>query len=275
MKNSLRDTKVSVPFSSGLSSSSAKFLKSRNSLTQVLGEIFMRVLVIEDEEDISELLEFNLKREGYEVELVANGEEALDRVLNFKPDLILLDLMLPGIGGVEVCRRIRSGESTQKIPIIMLTARGSEADKVLGFEAGADDYVVKPFSPLELMARIRAIVRRLSEGSLATGELLDGPSSLLIKTMKFGNLEISIEEHWVRLNSEVVNLTRTEFDLLYTMAGKPGRVFRREELLQQIGGGVVVGDRTIDVHIASLRKKIQGAEPQIETIRGVGYKFIF
>jgi DNA-binding response OmpR family regulator len=235
----------------------------------------MRVLVVEDEADIAELLQFNLEREGFHVETVKNGEEVLPAVEKETPALILLDLMLPGIGGVEVCRRIRARPETKTVPIIMLTARGSEADIVLGFESGADDYVVKPFSPIELMARIRAVVRRSQGDTSKEGEdqISGSKKGRDHPTIKYLDLEICPDERWVKVEGHEIFLTRSEFDILLSLVDEPGKVFRRDELIQKIAGETIVGDRTVDVHIAAIRRKIGSMGHHIETIRGVGYRF--
>ena len=225
-----------------------------------------RVLIVEDDEDIAELLDFNLAKEGYITKHIANGEAVLPEVEIFQPELILLDLMLPGIGGVEVCRRLRSMPDSEPF-IVMVTAKGSEADIVLGFEAGADDYVVKPFSPNELLARIRALFRRTPAKERPTSG--GNPDDNIV----FGPLQVSESERSVMIENTPVELTKSEFELLLAMIKDPGKVFRREELVQTISEGAFIGNRTIDVHVAALRRKIRPEGNRIETIRGVGYRF--
>jgi two-component system alkaline phosphatase synthesis response regulator PhoP len=226
----------------------------------------VRVLVIEDEHDVAELLRFNLGKEGYEVLLAVNGADGLRTARDTHPDLILLDVMVPQLNGWEVCRRLKEDADTRPIPIIMVTGRAEEGDKVLGFELGADDYVTKPFSPRELVARVRAVTRRLGQNAA------DRPVNL-----RAGDLEIDRERFEVRMKGRAVELTRKEFELLATLVGAPGRVFGREELLDVVWGrDGFVEPRTVDVHLARLRAKFASARltaPAIETVRGVGYRF--
>lgn len=221
------------------------------------------ILVVEDEEDIRELLKYNLEKEGYQVFGAATGEEALQAVRTRLPDLILLDLMLPGIDGLEVCRRFRGGSQTKHLPIIMLTAKGEEADIVTGLELGADDYIAKPFSPRVLLARLRAVLRRRSQPLL--------PETAPLKT---GEMVIHPGRHEVLLQGQLVQLTVTEFRLLHLLVRKPGWVFTRTQIVNEIHGeDYPVSDRSIDVQIVSLRKKLGASGSQIETIRGIGYRF--
>ena len=221
------------------------------------------ILVVEDEEDIRELLKYNLEKEGYQVFGAATGEEGLRAVRDRRPDLILLDLMLPGVDGLEVCRRIRGEARTQHLPIIMLTAKGEEADIVTGLELGADDYIVKPFSPRVLLARLRAALRRRSEPLLPASEPL-----------KTDELVIHPGRHEVLLKGQAIPLTVTEFRLLHLLARKPGWVFTRSHIVNEIHGeDYPVSDRSIDVQIVSLRKKLGAFGSRIETIRGIGYRF--
>jgi two-component system alkaline phosphatase synthesis response regulator PhoP len=221
------------------------------------------IVVIEDEPDIREVLRYNLDREGFTVISAGDGEEGLDAVRRGKPDLVLLDLLLPKLDGLEVCRRLRSDESTRDIPIIMVTAKGEEADIVVGLGVGADDYATKPFSPRELIARVRAVLRRVDKRPPEGGERLE-----------FGGVSIDSLRHEVCVDGEPVSLTATEFRLLLCLASHPGRVFNREYLVARvIGEGVTVVDRTIDVHVQSIRKKLGVRRDLIETIRGVGYRF--
>jgi two-component system alkaline phosphatase synthesis response regulator PhoP len=226
-----------------------------------------RVLVVEDEPDVAELLRYNLQKEGWEVVTVANGAEVLRRVREARPDVILLDIMVPQLNGWEVCRRLKQDAETRTIPIIMVTGRVEEGDKVLGFELGADDYVTKPFSPRELIARIRAVVRRgRAEGQEERRHYL-----------KSGDLEVDRHRFEVRMGGKPVELTPKEFELLAVLVGTPGRVFGREELLDLVWGrDGFVEPRTVDVHVARLRGKFTAARlpaPAIETVRGIGYRF--
>jgi len=221
------------------------------------------ILVVEDEEDIRELLKYNLEKEGYQVVGAGTGEDALRAVRDRRPDLILLDLMLPGIDGLEVCRRIRGAGHTQPLPIIMLTAKGEEADIVTGLELGADDYIVKPFSPRVLLARLRAALRRRSQPP--------PPQTAAIKT---DELVIHPGRHEVLLAGQPLQLTVTEFRLLHLLVRQPGWVFTRTQIVNEIhGDDYPVSDRSIDVQIVSLRKKLGACGSRIETIRGIGYRF--
>jgi DNA-binding response OmpR family regulator len=222
------------------------------------------IFVIEDEKDILDVLEYNLKREGFRVSTSSDGKEALKMVRKDKPDLVLLDIMLPEIDGLEICRILKSESSTHTIPIIMVTAKEEESDIVLGLGLGADDYVTKPFSSKELIARIKAMFRR-SNGK-------DETSSSSVIT--FGPLKIDAEQFSVRLSDQTLNLTNTEFRILYKLASQPGRVFSREQLIQYaMGEHVVVSDRNIDVHIRAIRKSLGDHQKIIETVRSVGYRF--
>ncbi len=226
-----------------------------------------RVLVVEDEPDVAELLRYNLSREGYAVLLAANGAEAVRRARETGPDLVLLDLMIPQLNGWEVCRRLKDDPATRATPVIILTARADEGDKVLGFELGADDYVTKPFAVRELLARIRAVIRRSAPAEPAGGR----------PPLRVGNLQIDRRRFEVIMNGRPVRLTRKEFELLAILAGEPGRVFGREELLDLVWGrDGFVEPRTVDVHLARLRGKFAAAQlpaPDVETVRGIGYRF--
>ncbi|HOB28684.1 MAG TPA: response regulator transcription factor [Bacillota bacterium] len=221
------------------------------------------VLLVDDEKTLVKALKFNLEKEGFQVEEAFDGEEALEKAFNLNPDIIILDLMLPGLDGFEVCREIRKKE---EIPIIMLTARGEDIDKVLGLELGADDYMTKPFNPRELVARIKAILRRSSV-----------KDESLRKQIQIGSLQIDLLQHRVRLGEQEIDLTAKEFALLSYLASNAGRVYSREQLLEQIWGYNYYGDaRTVDVHIRHLREKIEEdpSNPQlILTVWGTGYKF--
>jgi two-component system alkaline phosphatase synthesis response regulator PhoP len=225
-----------------------------------------RVLVVEDEADVAEMIRYNLGKEGYDVRLASNGTDALRQVKEAKPDVILLDIMVPHLNGWEICRRLKQDRETVAIPVIMVTGRVEEGDKVLGFEMGADDYVTKPFSPRELLARVRAVSRR--------GRLNDADATQVLRA---GELEIDRQRFEVKMKGRLVELTRKEFDLLATLIRTPGRVFGREELLDLVWGqDGFVEPRTVDVHVARLRAKFTAARtpmPAIETVRGVGYRF--
>jgi two-component system phosphate regulon response regulator PhoB len=223
-----------------------------------------KIVVIEDEPDILEVLQFNLSREGYEVASAGTGSEGLATVRRETPDLVLLDLLLPGVGGLDVCRQLRSDPETRDVPIIMVTAKGEESDVVLGLGLGADDYVQKPFSPRELIARVRAVLRRSNgrEDELSASRLVRGP------------LVIEPERHRVTVDGDRRTFTPTEFRLLHFLAAHPGRVFTRDQLINRaIGENAVVIDRNIDVHIRAVRRKLGEQRDLIETIRGVGYSF--
>jgi two-component system alkaline phosphatase synthesis response regulator PhoP len=223
--------------------------------------------VVEDEQDVADLIRYNLAREGYDVRVSPTGAEALRIAREGHPEVILLDIMVPQLNGWEVCRRLKQEAETRDIPVIMVTGRTEEGDKVLGFELGADDYVTKPFSPRELLARIRAVIRR---GKEVTGR---GAKAYL----KVGDLEIDRHRFEVRMKGKAVELTRKEFDLLASLAGAPGRVFAREELLDLVWGrDGFVEPRTVDVHVARLRAKFVASKlpaPAVQTVRGVGYRF--
>lgn len=221
------------------------------------------VLIIEDDPDIRELTRYNLTQEGYTVREAANGGDGLDQAQEGAVDLILLDLMLPGMDGLEVCRRIRSSEDMRAIPVIMLTAKGEEVDVVAGLEVGADDYVTKPFSPRVLIARIRAVLRR--------HEVDVTEDSGVIRAH---NIMIHPARHEVRVDDEAVELTRTEFDVLRYLAQRPGWVRTRGQIVDAVHGDLYpVTERSVDVQIVGLRKKLGDAGTLIETVRGVGYRF--
>src|SRR6267142_724821 len=226
-----------------------------------------RVLVVEDERDVAELLRYNLAKDGYDVLVAATGADAVKQAHEAHPDVVLLDIMVPQLNGWEICRRLKQDAETRAIPVIMVTGRVEEGDKVLGFEVGADDYVTKPFSPRELIARIRAVLRR--------GRPADAKEKKA--SLKVGDLEIDRYRFEVRMKGRQVELTPKEFELLATLVGTPGRVFGREELLDMVWGrDGFVAPRTVDVHVARLRGKFSAAkleEPGIETVRGVGYRF--
>ena len=225
-----------------------------------------KILVIDDEENIRELIKFNLETAGYKVELAADGQQGLDK-LNNSIDLVVLDLMLPIIDGLSVCRTIRGNEDYQQLPIIMLTAKGGEVDRILGLEMGADDYLTKPFSPRELVARIKAVLRRFNAEEKNGMEKRFDQSVISI-----GELELDSNSHEVRIAGNLLDLTPKEFDLLRLLLLNTGRVLTRDMLLEKIWGYEYAGDtRTVDVHIRRLRTKV--GKDYIKTVRGVGYKF--
>ena len=222
-----------------------------------------RVLIVEDEEALSLLLRYNLESEGYEVDVCARGDEADTRLKEAAPDLLILDWMLPGLSGIELCRRLRARPETERLPIIMLTARGEESERIRGLSTGADDYVVKPFSTPELMARVRAMLRRARPELVST-------------VLKAGDLELDRETHRVRRSGGEIHLGPTEFRLLEFLMQSPGRVYSREQLLDGVWGmDVYVDERTVDVHVGRLRKAINrdGDRDPIRTVRGSGYAF--
>ena len=221
------------------------------------------ILVVDDEEDIRELVRLNLQREGYVIVPCETGEQALDLAFSKMPDLIVLDLMLPGIDGLEVCKRLRSTPKTMQIPIIMLTAKGEEADIVTGLELGADDYVTKPFSGKVLVARVRRLLRRRVEAADERA------------VIKIHELVIDPDRHEVLAGNEAIGLTLTEFNILHTLARRPGRVFTRYQIVDAVhGSDYLVTDRAVDVQIVSLRKKLGPCAKYVDTVRGVGYRFL-
>ncbi len=221
------------------------------------------ILVVEDEEDILELIRYHLAREGYAVVPALTGEDALKAVTQKAPDLILLDLMLPGVDGLEICRRLKADPRTATIPVVMVTAKGEESDVVTGLELGADDYITKPFSPRVLIARVRAVLRRRRETGPVSDELI-----------RFPDLVIDPQRHEVVCGKSPVELTATEFRLLHFLAARPGRVFTREQIVSGVkGDDYPVTDRSVDVQVVGLRRKLGRQGERIETVRGVGYRF--
>jgi two-component system phosphate regulon response regulator PhoB len=219
------------------------------------------ILIIEDESDLAELVAFNLEKEGYRPLIAADGPTGLASARNDSPDLILLDLMLPGLLGTDICKMLKGNEKTAGIPVIMLTAKGEEIDRVVGLEVGADDYVVKPFSTRELLLRVKAVLRRV------------GPWESAAKTIKVGSISIDTDRHIVAVSSQEVVLTTTEFKLLQSLAERLGRVQSRDRLLKDVWGINHIGDtRTVDTHITRLRTKLGEAGDMIRTVRGFGYK---
>ncbi len=220
------------------------------------------ILMVEDDENIQELVAYNLIKAGWAVEAASNGEEGLEFALKHIPDIVLLDLMLPGMDGLEVCRKIKA--TKPEIPIIMLTAKGEETDIVVGLEMGADDYMVKPFSPKVLIARIKAVMRR---GDVA--EEVDD-SKIIVR----GELSINPKKHQVLISNKKIDLTDTEYRLVRYLSERPGWVFTRNQIIDAVRGqDAVVTDRAVDVQIVGLRKKLGSAGSLIETVRGVGYRF--
>jgi two-component system alkaline phosphatase synthesis response regulator PhoP len=225
-----------------------------------------KILIVDDEEHIVELIQFNLLNSGYEVLTANNGIDAVKIAKSEKPSLLLLDLMLPGIDGFDVCKEIKRDNEMKKTSIIMLTAKGEELDKILGLELGADDYITKPFSVRELLARVKAVLRRTSSFSESQDDVYDSE-----------NLKVDFERHEVYVNEKKIDLTLKEFELLQILIKNKGRILKRETLLDKIWGYEYIGEtRTVDVHIRYLRKKIEEDDKNprfIETIRGVGYRF--
>ncbi|WP_425807942.1 response regulator [Desulfitobacterium sp. Sab5] len=223
----------------------------------------MTILVVDDEEPIQELLKFNLENEGYNVLIAFDGPAALKMIEEKRPDLVVLDVMLPGMDGLEVCNQLRQNSKLRDLPVIMLTAKGEEIDKVLGLELGADDYLTKPFSPRELLARIRARLRRIRP---------QAQDNEIIR----GDLRIDLNRFQVSVRGEEVELTPKEFELLRVLAAHPGKVYSRDELLERVWGYEYAGDtRTVDVHVRHLRQKVEkdSSNPEyIETLRGIGYR---
>jgi two-component system phosphate regulon response regulator PhoB len=220
-----------------------------------------RILIVEDERSLTQALEYNFKREGYEVALAHDGAEGLRKAQTLLPDAIVLDLMLPTMDGLEICRELRRGERTRNLPILMLTARSEETDQVVGFSTGADDYVTKPFNTKVLLQRVKALLRR-AETRNESGDVIE-----------VFNIRIDRVRHQATVDGQAVELTPTEFRLLECLLRQPGRAFTRHQLMDAaIGEGSIVLERTIDVHVKTLRKKL-GLGELIETVRGVGYRF--
>jgi two-component system phosphate regulon response regulator PhoB len=220
------------------------------------------ILIVDDEEDVLELVRYNLDKEGYRIETASTGEDALTKARAKLPDLVILDLMLPGIDGLEVCRKLKSEVKTEHVPIIMLTAKGEESDIVTGLELGADDYVTKPFSPKVLVARVRRVLHRTIARDLEKAPL------------KIHDLTIDPGRRQVLIKNKPVDLTFTEFNILYVLAKRPGLVFTRYQIVDALhGDDYLVTDRAVDVQIVGLRKKLGPCSKYIETVRGVGYRF--
>ncbi len=223
-----------------------------------------KILIVEDEKDILKMLEYNLKKEGFRTISAYDGEDALDLASREYPDLVILDLMLPGMDGLEVCKELKRESKTASIPIIMLTAKSQESDKVVGLELGADDYITKPFSPRELIARIKAVLRRVKD------------KEKLLEILKIGDLSIDFSKIQVSVKGKPVELTSKEFELLKILIKVKGRVLSRDYLLDTIWGfdhAIEIQTRTVDVHIRTLRKKLKGEAKRIITVKNYGYRF--
>ncbi len=221
------------------------------------------ILIVEDEAEISELIRYNLEKAGYRTSVAMTGEEAVTKAKSSVPDLVLLDLMLPGIDGLEVCRQLKTTPETKNVTVIMLTAKGEESDIIIGLELGADDYMTKPFSPKVLIARIRALMRRAS-----------APEPDEKSVMKVHNIVIHPGRHEVTVDGEPVDLTATEFKVIHCLARRPGWVLTRDQIVVCVHGqGYPVTDRAVDVQIVGVRKKLGTAGALIETVRGIGYRF--
>ena len=223
-----------------------------------------KILIVEDEKDIVKMLDYNLKKEGFRTLSVHDGEDALDLANREHPDLVILDLMLPGMDGLEVCKALKKESKTASIPIIMLTAKSQESDKVIGLELGADDYVTKPFSPRELIARIKAVLRRIKE------------KDKLPEVLRIGDLMLDFSKIAVAIKNKPVELTSKEFELLKTLIKTKGRVLSRDYLLDTIWGfdnAMEIQTRTVDVHIRTLRKKLRNESKRIVTVKNYGYRF--
>jgi phosphate regulon transcriptional regulator PhoB len=222
------------------------------------------ILIVEDEKDIAKMIDYNLKKEGYRTLIAHDGEDAIDEANTKHPDLILLDLMLPGLDGLEVCKELKKERKTASIPVIMLTAKAQESDKVIGLELGADDYITKPFSPRELIARVKAVLRRGKE------------KEKLPEFIKIGELGMDFSKIEVTVKDKPVELTSKEFELLKTLIKAKGRVLSRDHLLDNIWGfdhAIEIQTRTVDVHIRTLRKKLKSAAKYIITVKNYGYRF--
>ena len=222
-----------------------------------------KILIVDDEEDILELVKYNLEKEGFQVICAKTGEDALQKSKKDPPDLILLDLMLPGIDGLDVCRELKTEPTTKVVPIVMLTAKGEDADIVAGLELGADDYITKPFSPRVLLARIKVVLRRRKREEPEDDAIL-----------KVHNLLINPARHEVLVDDDSMTLTATEFKILHFLARRPGWVFTRDQIIKAVKGhDYPVTERSVDVQVVGLRKKLGSAGDIIETVRGVGYRF--
>lgn len=227
-----------------------------------------RILVVEDEADIQKVLEYNLRQAGYEVLTASRAEDALRRATENAPDAIILDLMLPDFSGIEVCKQLRRDTRTRDVPVLMLTARGEEIDRVVGFEVGADDYVVKPFSTREVLLRVAALLKRRQPAASA-------PAAAGASSFVFGRLRVDAEAHKVWVDGAEVELTALEFRLLTTLHARRRRVLSRPTLLSDVWGiEADITTRTVDTHVKRLREKLGAAGAYVETVRGVGYRFV-
>lgn len=222
----------------------------------------VKILLVDDENDIIEIIGYNLEKEGYQVITATNGKDAIEKAKKELPQLIILDVMMPEMDGMEACEQIRKIDALQNVIITFLTARGEDYSQVAGFDAGADDYITKPVKPKVLVSKVKALLRRLkSADNIVAGDVL-----------QVGNIEVNRDEYKIIIDGNELSLPRKEFELLYLLASKPGKVFTREEILDKVWGNeVVVGGRTIDVHIRKLREKV--GDDSFKTIKGVGYKF--
>ena len=226
-------------------------------------KIMPKILLVDDESDIIDLIQYNLEKEGYLVATASNGIECLQIADSFLPDLILLDVMMPEMDGIEACEKIRQLPELKDVVITFLTARGEDYSQVAGFDAGADDYITKPIKPKVLMSRVKALLRRYKESHDSVSE----------DVVKIGNLTIDRDAYKIMLKDQEISLPRKEFELLYLLASKPGKVFKRDDILDKVWGNeVIVGGRTIDVHIRKLREKL--GDELFKTVKGVGYKFV-
>ncbi len=221
-------------------------------------------MIIEDDRDIADLLRFNLEATGFRCKIWQTGRDAVGEVRRYRPDLILLDLMLPEIDGIDICKRLKKNSDTASIPVLMVTAKGTEIDRILGFELGADDYIVKPFSPREVVLRVKAVLSRV----------YDRPEGRASKIFSVGPVTLDVQKHAVQVNGADIGLTSTEFRLLQELIANPGKVLTRDRLLERVWGYTFEGySRTVDTHVRRLRKKMDRAAGYIETVRGVGYRF--
>ena len=220
------------------------------------------ILIIDDEKDLIEMVRYNLDKEGFDVIAANDGKSGLEIAMKHKPSLVILDLMMPGMDGLQVCREMRGDDRSRRVPVIMLTAKAAETDRIVGLEMGADDYVTKPFSPRELVARVKAVLRRTTEQN--------EPS----ETLRHGDLAIDAKRHEVQYDGQPISLTATEFRILHFLAHRPGRVVSREDIIDgALGRDTAIFDRTIDVHVTAIRRKLGAGGVKIETVRGFGYKF--
>lgn len=229
---------------------------------------YNKILLVDDEQDILEFLSYNLRKEGYEVFTSTNGKKAVEIAKEVHPQLIILDVMMPDLDGIETCRELRAIADLKDVVITFLTARGEDYSQIAGFDAGADDYITKPIKPRVLISRVQALLRRYNP----TGNV--GKSSENSSAIHLGEITIDREAYLIKLNGQDIQLPKKEFELLALLASKPGKVFTRDEILKTVwGDDVVVGDRTIDVHVRKLREKL--GDEYIKTVKGVGYKFDF